>query len=89
MEGTTQPTRAIADWVRNAANQQGISDDDIDMDELQRLHETWVARGDTFDYNHDSDDTVKAVLQRALKAGFAQLTWDDVLVPVRDEPRTQ
>jgi len=89
MEGTTQPTRAIADWVRNAANQVGITDDDIDMGELQRLHETWVPRGDTFDYNHDSDDTVKAVLQRALKAGFAELTWDDVLVPVRDEPRTQ
>lgn len=89
MEGPTQPTRAIADWVRNAANQVGITDADIDMDELQRLHETWTARGDTFDYNHDSDDTVKAVLQRALQAGFAELTWDEVLVPVRDEPRTQ
>lgn len=87
--GPWQPTRAIADWVRHAANQVGITDDDIDMDELQRLHDTWTARGDTFDFNHDSDDTVKAVLQRALKAGFAQLTWDDVLVPVRDEPRTQ
>lgn len=88
MEGPIQPTRAIADWVRNAANQVGISDDEIDMDEMQRLHETWTARGDTFDFNHDSDSTVKAVLQRALQAGFAELTWDDVLVPVRDEPRT-
>ncbi|WP_372374203.1 host specificity factor TipJ family phage tail protein [Vreelandella venusta] len=89
MEGDIQPTRAIIDWVRNAANQSGISDEEIDMDEMQRLHDTYVPRGDTFDYNHDSDDTVKAVLQRALKAGFAQLTWDEVLVPVRDEPRTQ
>ncbi|RUR51429.1 host specificity factor TipJ family phage tail protein [Vreelandella populi] len=89
MEGPAQPTRAIADWVRNAANQVGISDDEIDMDELQRLHDTWTARGYTFDFNHDSDDTVKAVLQRGLQAGFAELTWDDVLVPVRDEPRTQ
>lgn len=89
MEGPTQPTRAIADWIRNAANQSGISDDEIDMDALQRLHDILTARGDTFDFNHDSDDTVKAVLQRAHAAGFAQLTWDDVLVPVRDEPRTQ
>ncbi|RUR48782.1 host specificity factor TipJ family phage tail protein [Vreelandella populi] len=89
MEGTVQPTRAIADWFRNACNQIGIADDDIDMDELQRLHDTWTARGDTFDYNHDGDDTVKAVLERTLQAGFAQLSWEDVLVPVRDEPRTQ
>lgn len=89
MEGPVQPTRAIADFLRNAANQVGISDDEIDMDELQRLHETWVARGDTFDFNHDGDDTVKAVLQRNLQAGFAELTWDEVLVPVRDEPRNQ
>nr|WP_273544578.1 host specificity factor TipJ family phage tail protein [Halomonas profundi] len=89
MEGTIQPTRAIADWVRNAANQVGITDDDIDMDELQRLHDVWTARGDTFDYNHDNDDTVKAVLQRSLRAGFAQPTWSDVLTPVRDESRAQ
>lgn len=89
MEGTVQPTRAIADFARVAANQSGISDDEIDMDAMQYLHDVLVPRGDTFDYNHDSDDTVKAVLQRCLKAGFAEPVWDDVLVPVRDEPRTQ
>ncbi|UPT53239.1 hypothetical protein [Synechococcus phage Yong-L1-251] len=89
MEGTTQPTRAIADFARVAANQSGIPDDEIDLDEMQRLHDVWTARGDTFDFNHDSDDTVKAVLQRVLAAGFAEPVWDDVLVPVRDEPRAQ
>lgn len=89
MEGATQPTRAIADFARIAANQSGIPGDEIDMDELQRLHDVWTARGDTFDFNHDSDDTVKAVLHRVLAAGFAEPVWDDVLVPVRDEPRTQ
>lgn len=89
MDGTTQPTRGIADFARIAANQSGISDDEIDMDAMQYLHDVLVTRGDTFDYNHDSDDTVKAVLQRCLKAGFAEPVWDDVLVPVRDEPRTQ
>ncbi|MDW0360792.1 host specificity factor TipJ family phage tail protein [Halomonas venusta] len=89
MDGTNQPTRGIADFARIAANQSGIPDDEIDMDEMQRLHDVWTARGDTFDFNHDSDDTVKAVLQRALAAGFAEPVWDDVLVPVRDEPRTQ
>nr|WP_274380164.1 host specificity factor TipJ family phage tail protein [Halomonas alkaliphila] len=88
MDGTVGPTRSAIDFVRNAANQSGISDDEINMQAMQRIDDITTARGDTFDYNNDSDDTVKNVLERALSAVWTQLTWDEVLTPVRDEPRT-
>ena len=89
MDGTVGPTRSAIDFVRNAANQSGVSDDEINMEAMQRIEHITAARGDAFDYNNDGDDTVKAVLERALAAVWAQLTWDEVLTPVRDEPRTQ
>ena len=88
MDGTVGPTRSAIDFVRNAANQSGISDDEINMEAMQRIDDITALRGDAYDYNNNSDDTVKAVMERALAAIWTQLTWDEVLTPVRDEPRT-
>lgn len=83
------PTRDIVPWVIHVAHSIGYTDDDLDMAELDRLHEIWSARGDKFDLVIDSPATVKQTLLDALQAGFADFTIDRGLIrPVRDEPRT-
>lgn len=84
-----QVTRDIVPWARYVAQSIGYTDDDLDMGELLRLHDTWSARGDYFDYAIDSPATVKAAINNAFRAGFAELTIDrGKLRPARDEPRT-
>lgn len=83
------PTRDIVPWVIHVAHSIGYTDDDLDMAELDRLHDIWSARGDKFDMVIDSSSTVKQTLLDALQAGFADFTIDRGLIrPVRDEPRT-
>lgn len=87
--GTPRATRSIADAVAYIARDLGYDDDQIDIDELSRLHDLWDLRGDTFDYVF-SDGTAKDAIDTILRAGFASMTIDrGVITPVRDEPRTQ
>lgn len=87
--GSLTATRSIAAWVRYVAHSIGYTDADLDIDELARLDGIWSSRGDTFDFVHDGDSTVKQVLSRCLRCGFADLTFDEgLLTPVRDEPRS-
>ena len=87
--GSLTATRSIAAWVRYVAHSIGYTDDDLNIDELERLDDIWSSRGDTFDFVHDGDSTVKEVLSRCLRCGFADLTIDEgLLTPVRDEPRS-
>ncbi len=83
------PTRDIVPWIIHVAHSIGYTDDDLDMAELDRLHEIWAARGDYYDAAIESAGTVKQSLLEALQAGFADFTIDRGLIrPVRDEPRT-
>ncbi|WP_157958531.1 host specificity factor TipJ family phage tail protein [Salinicola sp. CPA57] len=83
-----QPTRDIAPWVAYVARDAGWLDSDVNFKELDRLDATWRPRGDTFDFVTDDDSTVKESINRALTAGFAELTIDRGQIrPVRDEPR--
>jgi len=82
-------TRDIAPWVAHVAKSIGYTDDDLDLNELDRLDAIWKARGDAYDRVVDSASTVKQSLLDALTAGFAEFTIDRGLIrPVRDEPRT-
>ena len=84
-----QPTRSIAPWVAHVAKSIGYTDDDIDLAELERLGSIWDARGDYFDLAITEQSTVVEELNKALMAGFAELTIDRGQIrPVRDEPRT-
>ena len=84
-----QPTRDIAPWVMHAAKSVGYTDDQMDMEELDRLDVIWRSRGDTFDHLVESG-TVRETIRDALTAGFGELTLDrGRILPVRDEPRTQ
>lgn len=83
-------TRSIADYARYIMEDNGISTDEYDADEFDRLDDIWQSRGDVFDFVHDGEGTTKEALKRALRPGFAELTIEDSkLTPVRDEPRTQ
>lgn len=82
-------TRDIAPWIAYVAKSLGYTDDDLDLDELDRLDAIWKARGDTYDNSTESATTAKEALNVALRAGFSELTVDRGLIrPVRDEPRT-
>jgi hypothetical protein len=86
--GPAVPTRQISAWIGYIARSVGYSDDDLNMAELQRLENTWTARGDYYDKIITSAGTVKEYMIEALQAGFAELTLDrGVITPVRDEPR--
>lgn len=90
LSGGTGTTRSIADWMRHVAHSVGYTDADLDIERLEDLDALWAGRGDWFDFVHDSDGTVKEVLDRCLRTGFAELTHDDgLLSAVRDEPRSQ
>lgn len=87
--GAPQATRDISAFVRYIAHSIGYTDADIDMVELQRLHNTWKERGDTVDHVFDLT-TVKSALSLVLAAGMSELTIANGLIrPVRDEPRSQ
>jgi hypothetical protein len=84
------PTRDIVPWFLYIAKSAGYTDADLDLPELDRLHDVYRARGDTFDMTIDDASTVKDAMNDALAAGFSELTINrGLLLPVRDEPRTQ
>lgn len=84
-----QPTRDIAPWVAHVAHSIGYTDDQIDLDELDRLDAVWRARGDLFDHILGSAKTVRDAINQVLTAGFAEMTLDrGKIMPVRDELRT-
>jgi len=83
------PTRDIVPWISHVARTIGYTDDDLDLVEFDRLDAIWRARGDRFDLEVSSQETVLEALNNALMAGFAELTIDRGLIrPVRDEPRS-
>lgn len=78
------PTRDISAAVRHICESVGYGLDHIDMVELQRLHELWTQRYETFDATLD-ETTAQQALEVALAAGMAELTIEDGLVrPVRE-----
>lgn len=82
-------TRSISAFFAYVAKSIGYTDDDIDLEELERLDGIWSARGDTLDMVVESPSTAKAVLNNSLRAGFAEFTVDrGRLRPVRDETRS-
>lgn len=86
--GAAVPTRDISAFVYHIASTIGYSASDLDMDELERLHGIWTARGDYADYVFD-ETTVKEAIAKVLEAGMSELTIDNGQIrPVRDEPRT-
>jgi hypothetical protein len=83
------PTRDIVPFVAHVARSIGYTDADLDWDELDRLSELWIERGDLFDNAYESATTVKQVLGHALRAGFADLTLQQGRISAaRDEART-
>ena len=83
-----QATRDISAAFHHILASIGYTDDQIDMDELQRLHGVWTARGETFDHVFD-ETTIKQALDTVLRAGMSELSVSNGLIkPVRDEPRT-
>lgn len=83
------PTNDISPWVAYIAKSLGYTDDDIDLEELDRLDAIWKARGDTYNNSVESATTAKEALNQVLRAGFSEFTIDRGLIrPVRDEVRT-
>lgn len=83
-----QATRQISAFFRHILTTIGYTDDQIDMEELQRLHNIWFTRGDTFDHVFDAT-TVKEALQTAVAAGMGEFTISDGKVrPIREGVRT-
>lgn len=83
-----EATRDISAFFRYILSTIGNGDDQIDMDELKRLHAIWWDRGDTFDYVFDAT-TVKEALRKVTAAGMAEFTISDGKVkPVREGVRT-
>lgn len=81
-------TRKISAAACYVAKSLGYGDDQLDLDEFERLETIWTSRGDTFNYVF-ADGTAKDAIDTILRAGFAEMTIDrGVISPVRDEPRT-
>jgi len=82
-------TRNISAAACYVAKSLGYTDDQIDLEEFERLENIWTPRGDTFDYVF-SDGTAKDAIDTILRAGFSEFTLQEgVITPVRDGARTQ
>ncbi|MCL1123609.1 host specificity factor TipJ family phage tail protein [Shewanella surugensis] len=83
-----KPTTDIAPFFSYIIKDVGHSDDQIGLTELERLHNTWQSRDDTFSAVFDGESTLFASLKRVLAVGFSEPTLDyGQIIPVRDEPR--
>jgi hypothetical protein len=83
------PIRSIDAWCAHVARSIGYTDEDIDLLEFDRLAPVWAARGDHFDLEVAEQSTVIDELNKALMAGFSEVTIDRGQIrPVRDEPRS-
>lgn len=77
-----------ADMLRNAVYGGGLPDRRIDIATLEALHETWTARGDTFDAVFDTRKLIWVALADVLRVGRAQpVMIGDVVSAVRDEKK--
>lgn len=84
-----RPTQDIAPFFAHVIKDLGHGDGQIGLEELERLHQIWHARGDTFSAVFDEPSTIFEVLKRVLAAGFAEPTLDyGQIIPVRDEKRS-
>lgn len=82
-------TRSIAEYARYVMNDIGLTIDDIDEVEFDRLATLWDSRGDYYDFVHAEPSTVNATIDQILRAGHAEKTINDArITPVRDEPRS-
>lgn len=79
-----RPTRDVSAAVMHICSSIGYTAENLDMDELQRLHALWRARGETFDSVLD-EMTVQEAIKQAFGAGMAEMTIDNgAIKPVRD-----
>ncbi len=83
-----EPTRGIVPWCLAGLKALGYEDQDIDLEEWDRLDPIFTAAGQFYDETIDATKTMKDRLNDALGCGFAELTIRNGLVSlVRDEPR--
>jgi len=81
-----QPTREIA-WAAAEILRRHNRLDDIDLDELLALHETWTVRGDKFDTIFDQRLSFWEALQAVLRTGRSQPDQLGRLIRIwRDQP---
>lgn len=86
---TPLPTTDISAALAYVAKSLSYDDSRIDLEELDRLHAIWEARGDRFDNPYTDESTAKDVMNDILGCGFSELTIDRGRIrPVRDEPRS-
>jgi hypothetical protein len=86
---TLYPTRDIAPVIRYIILDSGLSESVIPNDELLRLHDLWVSRGDHFDAVFSDFTTLFEALKKVMAVGYAEPTLNyGQIVPVRDEPRS-
>lgn len=84
-----QPTNDISAWVYHVAKSIGYSNENLNMTELQRLHDLWKQRGDGYSYVVELT-TVKDAINAAFSAGMAAMSVrDGEITPVREGVRTQ
>lgn len=83
-------TREIAPAAIYVGKSLGLTDDDFDLVEIDRLASgVWASRGDHCDMAITEETTAKEVMNSIFGCGFAELTVDRGLIrPVRDEPRS-
>ena len=90
-DGTWGPvvaTRDVSAAVWYICSTIGYGIDSVDIQELQRLHSIWTARGETFDAVLD-ETTVQQAIEAAFASGMADLTLENgKIFPVRDGIRT-
>lgn len=90
-DGTWSPpvaTRDISAAVWYICSTIGYGVDNVNIEELLRLHGIWDSRGETFDATLD-ETTVERALDNAFSSGMAELSIDDgKIFPVRDGVRT-
>lgn len=90
VEQPPQPTRQIGPAAIYVAKSLGLTDADLDLEEIDRLNDgIWATRADHFDMAVNDESTAKDVLNNIFGCGFAELSIDNGLIrPVRDEPRS-
>lgn len=86
--GLRRVSSRIEDYVRYIATTAGYQTSDLDIQELIRLGDKWLARGDFINHIFD-ETTVREALVTTLAVGYSDLTIDNGRIrPVRDEVRT-
>ena len=86
---SAQATDDIAAFFAYVIKDSGYGDAQIGLEEMARLNDIWIARGDTFSAVFDSGSTIFAALKRVLAVGYSEPTIDyGQILPIRDEART-